>query len=144
LNATGFAPALARRLDLWPTGGVVPFARNARAHSPEQAAQIAVRKVSGGVRANLSITSPPDATRREYDATSRFRPVPPNQSVAWHADVPANVAAVLAPGGQRRGGRVGHEPDDCFDYRAVLPASARATISVFSHAGSLTRREKTS
>jgi hypothetical protein len=58
-----------------------------------------VKKLLEGARANVCITSPPYATQREYDATSGFRPVPPDQYVAWYADVAANVAAILAPDG---------------------------------------------
>ena len=50
-------------------------------------------------RANVCITSPPYATQREYDSSSGFKPVPPDEYVAWYADVAANVAAVLADDG---------------------------------------------
>ena len=58
-----------------------------------------VRKVLDGARATVCITSPPYATQREYDATSGFKPVPPEEYAAWYADVAANVAAILAPDG---------------------------------------------
>ena len=45
------------------------------------------------------ITSPPYATQREYDSTSGFKPIPPDEYVAWYADVAANIAAVLADDG---------------------------------------------
>ena len=47
----------------------------------------------------VAITSPPYATQREYDPSSGFRPIPPEEYVAWYADVAANVAAMLAPDG---------------------------------------------
>ena len=50
-----------------------------------------------GVRANVVITSPPYATQREYDPASGFKPVRPDEYVAWFRDVAANIAAVLAP-----------------------------------------------
>jgi DNA modification methylase len=48
---------------------------------------------------NVAITSPPYATQREYDTSSGFNPIPPDEYVAWYADVAANVAAILAPDG---------------------------------------------
>ena len=48
---------------------------------------------------NVAITSPPYASQRAYDPTSGFRPIPPDEYVAWYADVAGNVAAVLAPDG---------------------------------------------
>ncbi len=35
------APAMAKRIELWPLDRLVPYARNARTHSDEQVAQIA-------------------------------------------------------------------------------------------------------
>ena len=58
-----------------------------------------VQQVLGGARANVCITSPPYATRREYDPTSGFRPVPPEDYIEWYKAVAANVAAVLAEDG---------------------------------------------
>jgi DNA modification methylase len=50
-------------------------------------------------RANVVITSPPYATQREYDSSSGFRPIPPDQYADWYRDVAANIAAVLADDG---------------------------------------------
>lgn len=58
-----------------------------------------VQKVLGGRPVNVCITSPPYASQRAYDPSSGFRPVPPEEYVAWYADVVANVAAVLAEDG---------------------------------------------
>ncbi len=58
-----------------------------------------VERLFQGARANVVITSPPYATQREYDPTSGFKPVPPEEYVAWYAEVAANVAAVLASDG---------------------------------------------
>lgn len=51
---------------------------------------------------NVAITSPPYATQREYDTSSGFKPIPPDEYVAWYADVAATVAAILAPDGSTR------------------------------------------
>lgn len=48
---------------------------------------------------NVAITSPPYASQRAYDPTSGFRPIPPEEYVAWYADVAGNVAAILAADG---------------------------------------------
>lgn len=52
-----------------------------------------------GARVNVCITSPPYATQREYDASSGFKPIHPDEYVAWYKDVAANIAAVLADDG---------------------------------------------
>ena len=52
-----------------------------------------------GARANVAITSPPYATQREYDPTSGFKPIPPEEYVEWYRAVAANIEAVLAPDG---------------------------------------------
>src|SRR5277367_6763657 len=41
-------PAMARRIEIWPTDRLVPYARNARTHSAEQIAQIAASIVEFG------------------------------------------------------------------------------------------------
>ena len=46
-----------------------------------------------------SITSPPYATQREYDPSSGFKPVPPDEYVEWFRAVAAGVESVLAPDG---------------------------------------------
>ena len=58
-----------------------------------------VQKLLNGARAQMCITSPPYATQREYDSSSGFKPIPPDEYVAWYADVAANVAAILADDG---------------------------------------------
>jgi len=45
------------------------------------------------------ITSPPYATQRDYDPTSGFKPVPPEEYVEWFRAVASGVEAVLAPDG---------------------------------------------
>lgn len=49
--------------------------------------------------ASVCITSPPYATQREYDASSGFTPIAPEDYVAWYADVAAGLESVLAPDG---------------------------------------------
>ena len=58
-----------------------------------------VEKLMAGASANVAITSPPYATQREYDPTSGFKPVPPEEYVAWFRAVAAGIEAVLAPDG---------------------------------------------
>ena len=53
-----------------------------------------VGKLMAGASANVAMTSPPYATQREYDPSSGFKPVPPEEYVAWFRDC----------GRQRRGG----------------------------------------
>ena len=43
------------------------------------------------------VTSPPYASQREYDPSSGFRPVAPEDYVAWYRDVAANIESVLTP-----------------------------------------------
>ncbi len=50
-------------------------------------------------RVAIAITSPPYATQREYDPSSGFRPVPPEQYVDWYRAVAAGIESVLAPDG---------------------------------------------
>ena len=58
-----------------------------------------IRALFGEWRANVVVTSPPYATQREYDPSSGFKPVPPDEYVDWYRDVAAGIAAVLAPDG---------------------------------------------
>ena len=58
-----------------------------------------VEKLMAGVRANVAITSPPYATQREYDPTSGFKPIPPDEYVEWFRAVAAGVESVLTPDG---------------------------------------------
>jgi DNA modification methylase len=58
-----------------------------------------VLKLLDDARPSVCITSPPYATQREYDTTSGFKPIPPDEYVAWYKDVAANVASVLAEDG---------------------------------------------
>jgi len=52
-----------------------------------------------GAMVNVAITSPPYATQREYDKSSGFKPIPPDEYVEWYRAVAAGIEAVLAPDG---------------------------------------------
>jgi len=58
-----------------------------------------VEKLFAGASANAVITSPPYATQREYDPSSGFKPVPPEEYVEWFRAVAAGIESVLAPDG---------------------------------------------
>jgi site-specific DNA-methyltransferase (adenine-specific) len=50
-------------------------------------------------KANVVITSPPYASQRQYDETSGFSPIPPQEYVGWYKSVADIIAANLAPCG---------------------------------------------
>src|SRR6516165_6364542 len=50
-------PTLARRIEIWPVARLVPYAKNARTHSPEQVAQIAASIVEFGFNAPILVDS---------------------------------------------------------------------------------------
>jgi hypothetical protein len=52
-----------------------------------------------GARANVALTSPPYASQRAYDKTTEFRPIPPDEYVAWFEQVQAHVRDHLAADG---------------------------------------------
>ena len=58
-----------------------------------------VKAVLNGAAVNVAITSPPYASQREYDSSSGFKPIPPDQYVDWFRAVANNVEAVLAADG---------------------------------------------
>jgi DNA modification methylase len=58
-----------------------------------------VERLVGAERVNVAITSPPYATQREYDPSSGFKPIRPEEYVAWYEGVAANIEAVLAADG---------------------------------------------
>ncbi len=58
-----------------------------------------VEKLMAGVSANVAITSPPYATQREYDPSSGFKPVPPEEYVEWYRAVATGIQSVLVPDG---------------------------------------------
>jgi len=56
-NQTRVTPAMASRIEIWPVDRLVPYARNARTHSPEQVAQIAASIVEFGFNAPILVDS---------------------------------------------------------------------------------------
>jgi DNA modification methylase len=58
-----------------------------------------VEQLLNGNEINLAFTSPPYAEQREYDKSSGFKPVPPEDYVEWFSRVAANVKANLADDG---------------------------------------------
>jgi len=58
-----------------------------------------VSRLMDGRRINLAFTSPPYASQRKYDETSGFKPIPPDDYVAWFEAVQANVRTHLAADG---------------------------------------------
>src|ERR1700733_7205152 len=48
MSTAAITPAMARRIEIWPTERLRPYDRNARTHSPEQVAQIAASIVEFG------------------------------------------------------------------------------------------------
>lgn len=58
-----------------------------------------VSALLGGRKINLAFTSPPYAAQREYDESSGFKPIPPDEYVAWFEAVQAAVRANIAPDG---------------------------------------------
>jgi hypothetical protein len=58
-----------------------------------------IRALFGDARANVIVTSPPYATQREYDATSGFKPMRPDEYVDRFGAVAAGVESMLASDG---------------------------------------------
>jgi hypothetical protein len=56
-NETRVTPAMASRIEIWPVDRLVPYAKNARTHSPEQVAQIAASIVEFGFNAPILVDS---------------------------------------------------------------------------------------
>src|SRR5512142_1536399 len=55
--SSSITPALARRIEVWRTDRLVPYAKNARTHSPEQVAQIAASITEFGFNAPILVDS---------------------------------------------------------------------------------------
>lgn len=88
------APAVAvtQPGDLWMIGPHRLICGDCRDHA-------VVDRLLDGARANIVFTSPPYATQREYDPSSGFVPVPPEEYSDWFRDAAANIHAVLAEDG---------------------------------------------
>ena len=86
------APAKTIKGDIWILGPHRLLCGDCREPSD-------VDKLLNGAKINLAFTSPPYAEQRTYDETSGFKPIPPDEYVAWFEMVQANVAANLADDG---------------------------------------------
>ena len=56
-------------------------------------------RLCGGENVNVAFTSPPYASQRKYDESSGFKPIKPDNYVAWWEPVQANVREHLAGDG---------------------------------------------
>lgn len=54
---SSIAPAMARRIEIWPVGRLIPYVKNPRTHSEEQVAQIAASIVEFGFTAPILVAS---------------------------------------------------------------------------------------
>lgn len=59
----------------------------------------AVARLTRGETVQLVFTSPPYASQREYDPSSGFVPIPPDEYVQWYAPVAAIIRTALARDG---------------------------------------------
>lgn len=59
----------------------------------------AVERLMDGRQINVCVTSPPYASQREYDPSSGFKPIHPDEFVEWYRDVAANIMAHIADDG---------------------------------------------
>lgn len=57
-----------------------------------------VERALNGMRINVAVTSPPYAAQREYDKQSGFKPVAPEDYVAWFRPVAENMRGHMAEG----------------------------------------------
>jgi len=60
---------------------------------------VIIAKLLGTKKVSVAITSPPYAAQREYDTTSGFKPIAPEEYVAWFRDVAKNIQGILAQDG---------------------------------------------
>ena len=58
-----------------------------------------VKTLMGGEHINVAVTSPPYAEQREYDVSSGFNPIAPDDYVDWYSCVAANIMAHIANDG---------------------------------------------
>ena len=86
------ADAVTRAGDVWLIGKHRLICGDCRDHGTRA-------RLFDGQKANVVITSPPYATQREYDPSSGFKPVPPEEYVEWFRAVASGVESVLAQDG---------------------------------------------
>lgn len=87
------AVAVTRPGDLWLLGG------KHRLLCGDCRDAAAWERLLGGERVNVCFTSPPYASQRKYDESSGFKPIPPDEYVAWWEPLQANVRNHLAGDG---------------------------------------------
>lgn len=58
-----------------------------------------VKTLMGGEHINVAVTSPPYAEQREYDASSGFKTIAPDDYVDWYSNVAANIMAHITNDG---------------------------------------------
>ena len=58
-----------------------------------------VARLMAGASINVAFTSPPYASQRKYDESSGFKPIPPDEYVAWWEPLQDNVRRHLAADG---------------------------------------------
>ena len=58
-----------------------------------------VSALMAAAKINVAVTSPPYASQRKYDEASGFKPIPPDEYVAWYRDVAENIKTFLAEDG---------------------------------------------
>jgi DNA modification methylase len=85
-------PVRCKRGDLWTLGAHRLICGDCR--DPED-----VARLLAGERINVAMTSPPYASQRDYDESSGFKPIPPDEYVRWWEAVQANVKENLAGDG---------------------------------------------
>ena len=91
-DAPTSAPAKTVRGDVWLLGPHRIMCGDCREPTD-------VETLLAGATINLAFTSPPYAQQREYDQSSGFKPISPDEYVEWFTMVQANVAAHLASDG---------------------------------------------
>jgi DNA modification methylase len=83
---------VARRGGMWRLGDHVLVCGDSRDDAD-------VARLMAGVKSTIAVTSPPYASQRTYDESSGFRPIPPDDFVAWFEAVQRNVRAHMVEAG---------------------------------------------
>ena len=58
-----------------------------------------VKRLLGDKKINVAITSPPYASQRKYDETTKFKPIRPDDYIEWFSDVQRNIERYLCEDG---------------------------------------------
>jgi site-specific DNA-methyltransferase (adenine-specific)/site-specific DNA-methyltransferase (cytosine-N4-specific) len=78
--------------DLWVMGRHRLLCGDCRNYS-------SIERLIGGGKVNLVFTSPPYAEQRNYDESSGFKPIPPDDYVGWFRDIAINIRTILETDG---------------------------------------------